>query len=180
MVEIFSPLNYWSGKSVNCALDLTSANLIGNNWIYWVYLFQWDNLYSKQSLSRKRCPSTPKYLQDKYHLRPTNSFSYLFRHTLSNCNRLNKSAKYNLAGEHVRFVAQNVVPIVLDIKIWGKQDTSYKTRSYSAGLDCHFEKSYMVFRWKNITETLTVTSKKFKNIHQELSLTPEVDLICHP
>ena len=49
----------------------------------------------------------------KYRPGPTNPSDYLSRHPVLNHHGVNKCTKPNLADEHIRFVAQNAIPIAL-------------------------------------------------------------------
>jgi hypothetical protein len=116
--------------------------------------------------------------QVKYRPGPTNPSDYLSRHPLPNYYDTNTCKKPNLADDHIRFIAQNVVPIALGIEQLRKavkQDSTLQ-----ALIEILQNNTWNSLATKQPADNTDIDLdelKAFKKIQHELSLTPVVDLI---
>lgn len=109
--------------------------------------------------------------QVKYRPGPTNPSDYLSRHPLTKCN----SHQLNLSDNHVRFVAQNAVPVAMDI------DNIRKAVREDPTLQKLIE-IIQTNTWNSFTTDKNTNIdldelQAYKKVQHELSLTPEADLI---
>ena len=105
----------------------------------------------------------------KYRPGSTNPSDYLSRHPVTKCNNNQPS----LSDDHVRFVAQNAVPIAMDIQTIRKAVQQDPTQ----------QKLIEILQqntWNSFANDQNIDIndlRAYEKVRNELSLTPEVDLI---
>ena len=101
--------------------------------------------------------------------------SHLSRHPIPIHPGVNKCTKPNLADEHVRFVAQNAVPIAISIehlRTATKQDPTLQALTEMLQNNTWHS---LATKYCNNSEIDLAKLRAFAKIQQELSLTAEVD-----
>ncbi|CAB4000900.1 Uncharacterized protein K02A2.6, partial [Paramuricea clavata] len=113
----------------------------------------------------------------KYCPGPTNPSDYLSRHPLPNYYNTNTCKTPNLADDHIRFIAQNAVPIALGIEQLRKAVKQDSTLQALIEILQNNTWNSLATKQPDNTDIDLDELKAFKKIQHELSLTSDVDLI---
>ena len=90
---------------------------------------------------------------------------------------MNKSTKPNLADQHVHFVAQNAVPVALSVEQLCKATKQDSTLQALIELLQNNTWHLLATKYSGNTNVDLAELKAFEKIQQELSLTPDADLV---
>ena len=115
--------------------------------------------------------------QVKYRPGPTSPSDYLSRHPLPNYYDTNTCKKPKLVDDHIRFIAQNAVPIALGIEQLRKAVKQDSTLQALIEILQNNTWNSLATKQPDNTDIDLDELKAFKKIQHELSLTPDVDLI---
>ena len=115
--------------------------------------------------------------QVKYHPGPTNPSDYHSKHPIPIQHGVNKGTKPNLGDEHIRFVAQNAAPIAIGIE--HLRHATKQDPTLQALIDILQNNTWhsLVTKYRDNSDIDLAELHAFAKIQQELSLTPEVDLV---
>ena len=108
---------------------------------------------------------------------PTNPSDYVSRHPIPTHHRINKRTKRNLADKHVRFVAQNAVPIALGMEHLRKATKQDSTQQALIETLQNNSQHSLATKYRSNSVIDLAELQAFAKIQQELSFTPDVDFL---